>query len=72
MALEEEMAVTSRYFSAYGHTLEVVPSFKYMGRLLLDADDDWMAVIPNIKKAQSVWRIMRRILSSQEARLQVY
>ena len=60
--------MTSRAFSAYGRTLEMVPSFKYLGRLLSAADDDWPAVIRNRTKARAVWRRMSRILSREGAR----
>ena len=54
MAAEEARAVTSRAFSAYGRPLEMVPFFKYLGRVLLAADDDWPAVIQNLSKARTV------------------
>ena len=47
------------------------PYFKYMGILLLVADDDWQAVIQNLMKAQAVWRRILKILSRRVARLQV-
>ena len=47
---EEARAVTSRVFSAYGRTLDMIPFFKYLGRVLLAADDDWPAVIRNLTK----------------------
>ena len=63
LAMEEARSVTSGELSAYGHTLDMVPSSKYMGILLSAADDYWPAVIRNLKKARAVWRIMMRILS---------
>ena len=45
LASEEAMTVTSRSFSAYGPTLKMVTSFKYLGRVLLASDDDWPAVV---------------------------
>ena len=56
MVAEEERVPTSRAFSSYGHTLDMVTSFKYMGRVLLAADDDYPAVIRNLVKARAVWR----------------
>ena len=47
LAAEESRAVTSRQFSAYIITPEMILSFKYLGRVLLDVDDDWPAVIQN-------------------------
>ena len=54
LAAEEERAETSRAFSAYGRTFEMVPSFKYPGRVLSAADDDWPAVIRNLTKVRAV------------------
>ena len=62
MAAEEERAVTSRAFRAYGRTLKMVPYFNYLGRVLSAADDDWPAVIRNLTKARVFWRKMMRIL----------
>ena len=40
LATEEARAVTSRAFSSYGLPIKMVPYFKYLGRVLLEADDD--------------------------------
>ena len=71
MTSEESRAETSRASSVYGHTLKMVLSFKYMGRLISAADDDWPVVIRNLAKAQVVWWIMWRFLSREGARPQV-
>ena len=52
-------------------TLDMVPSFKYLGRVILAADYDWTEVIQNLTKAQSVWRRMLKILSREGERTQV-
>ena len=65
MAAEEERTATSRAFSAYGRTLDLVLYFKYLGRVLSSADDDWTDVIGNLMKARAVWRRMTRILSRE-------
>ena len=54
MTAEEEGAVTSRAFSPYGRPLEMVLSFKYLGRVILEVEDDWPAVIQKLAKAQMV------------------
>ena len=36
---EEEREVTARAFSAYGSPLEMVTSFKYLGRVISATDD---------------------------------
>ena len=51
--MEEERADTLRAISAFGSTIDMVVSFKYLGRVLLAADDDWLAVIQNLTKAWS-------------------
>ena len=63
--------MTSRAFSAYWRTLEMVPSLKYLGRVLLVADDEWPMVIQNMTKARTVWQKMSRILIREGARLRV-
>ena len=65
LSAEEDRAVTSRAFSAYGLPPEMVPSFKYLGRVISSAGDDGTAVVRNIDKARSVWRRLTRILSRE-------
>ena len=45
LATEEARAVTSRSFSAYTLPLDMVISFKYLGRVLSVAYDDWPTVV---------------------------
>ena len=40
LVTEEERAATSRAFRTYGRTLKMVLSFKYLGRVLSELDDD--------------------------------
>ena len=54
MAAEEARALTSRAFGAYGRTLEIVPPFKYLGIVVLAAEDHWKEVIQNLAKARTV------------------
>ena len=68
LAEEEERAVTSRTFSAYGRPLEMVTSFRYLGRVILAADENWPALIRNMAKARVVWRNIMNILSMEGAR----
>ena len=49
----------------------MVTSFKYPGRVILAADDDWTAVIRNLAKARAAWRIMIRIFNREGARPRV-
>ena len=41
-------------FEAYGKHLEAVPSFKYLGKILIAGDDDFPAVARNLGKAQKI------------------
>ena len=68
LVAEEAKAVTSRAFSAYRLPLDKVPSFKYLGRLLSESDDDFLDVIQNLKKAWVVRRNISRILSGEGVR----
>ena len=67
LAAEEEREVTSRALSAYGFPLGIVTSFKCLRQVISVADDDWLAVVGNLAKAQAVWRRLTRILSREGA-----
>ena len=62
---EEEQTVTSRAFSAYGHPLEMVASFQYLGQVILAADDNWLEVVRNLSRVRTVWKRMT-VISSRE------
>ena len=62
MAEEELRESVERAFQAYGRPLEMVNSFKYLGRVLTEVDDDWTAVVRNLKKARKSWDQTIRIL----------
>ena len=67
LAAEEEREVTARNFSAYGRPLEMVTSFKYLGRVILESDNDCVAVVRNLDRVKTVWRKMSHILSKDRA-----
>ena len=69
---EEEREVTVRAFSAYGRPLEMVTSFKYLGRVISATDDNWPAVVRNLDPAKKVWSRMSRILSREGVTPWVY
>ena len=48
--------------TTYGQTLMDVSSFKYMGRVLSGAYDDWPSVVANLRKAQKRWAHLLRVL----------
>ena len=72
MVEDEARVVNSRAFSAYGRTLEMVLYFKYMRRVLSEANDDWPVVIRNLTKARLFLRISLMILIREGARLRMY
>ena len=65
---EEEMWDNSeRDFRAYIRPLETVTSFKYLGRVLTTGDEDWPAMVGNLKKARKSWARLIRILGREGA-----
>ena len=42
-------------FEFYGEQLQAVSSFKYLGRILTEGDDDCPAVAGNLGKARKIW-----------------
>ena len=67
----EARAVISRAFSTYDLPLEMVPSFKYLGRVRSAADEDCPTVIHNLNNMRTVWRRMSRIPSREGERPRV-
>ena len=49
----------------------MVTSFRYLGRVILAADDDWLSVVRKLSRARAVWRRMTRILSTEGVETQV-
>ena len=41
-------------FQAYGRPLDLVPEFKYLGRMLTASDNNWTVVVVNLRKARGV------------------
>ena len=62
---------TERAFEAYGEPLENVTEFKYLGQVTTTVDDDWPAVVGNLRKAMKSWGQLSRILSQEGADLKV-
>ena len=58
---------SKRGFEAYGEPLENVTTFRYLGRVLTEGDDDWLAVVGNLGGAQNIWGRLSRILSQEGA-----
>ena len=45
----------------------MVTSLKYLGRMILAADNNWPALVKNLSLARTVWSRMLRILSREGA-----
>ena len=56
---------TDMAFEVYGEQLKKVPSFKCLGIILTEGENDWTAVAGNIGKAHKSWGRMQRILSRE-------
>ena len=54
-------------FQAYGKPLEKVNFLKCLGRVMTTVNDDWMAVVGNVKKARKSWARLTRILGREGA-----
>ena len=50
-------------FEVYGKQIQSVPRFKYLGRFLMEGDDDWPAVAGNLAKYRKSWGGIQGILS---------
>ena len=68
---EEERKVFTRAFSAYVRPLEMVTSFKYLGRFISETEYDYPAVVRNLSRSKKLWIRMSRILSREGADPQV-
>ena len=49
-------------------TLTTFTSFKYLGQVLTAADDDWVAVVGNLRKARKSWAGIEMILGWEGVR----
>ena len=54
-------------FEVYGEQLQTVPSFKYLGRILTEGEDDWPGVAVNLGKSMKSWGRLHMILSREGA-----
>ena len=58
---------SERAFEAYEAPIESVSGFKYLGRILTETDDDWPAVVGNLRKERRSWGRLTRVLSREGA-----
>ena len=52
---EEARAGTERSLTAYVVPIYQVTSFKYLGLVLAEVDNDWPEVVRNIRRARQKW-----------------
>ena len=50
-------------FTSYGVPLAPATSFKYLGWVLAAEDDNWPAVVCNLRRARHKWARLTRVLS---------
>ena len=62
---EEARAGTDAAFQLYGLPLTDMEAFKYLGRTLTAADNDWPAVTSNLRKARTKWTRISRIIGRE-------
>ena len=58
---------TERAFEAYGKPLETVSVFKYLRRVMMEGDDDWLSVAGNLSKLRRSWGRLSQILCREGA-----
>jgi len=69
---QREAAVTSalalrQQFSVHGEALERVEVFKYLGRLLVQDDDDIQAIRAQLRKTRGTWARVGQVLRAENA-----
>ena len=57
----------ARAFWAYGRLLDMVTSFKYLERIMTASDENWQAVVGNLRKARKIWSRLERIMGREGA-----
>ena len=65
MTQEEVRAGAATTLSAYRIPFTPTPSCKYLVGLLLVADDDWAAVVCNLRWAQQKWEWLKWMLGRE-------
>ena len=58
---EEERPGTDMKITAYGIPISLVTYFKYLRRFLLAADNNWIEVVHNLRRARHKWARMSRV-----------
>ena len=58
---------TERAFEACGAPIKNVPEFKYLGRVLTANDNDWPAVVGNLRKVRRSWGRLSQVIGREGA-----
>ena len=56
-----------RSLTTYGSPLSKVTSFKYLGRVLSAEDDNWTAVVRNLRRARHKWVQLTWVLRREDS-----
>ena len=67
LAEEEAWAGTEVAITAYGTILDPVTPLKYLGRVISTVDNNWPAVVRNLRRARKNWAWLTRVLISEGA-----
>ena len=65
IAEEEARAGKEMVIAAYGIPLSLVTSFKYLGRFLSAAYNNWPAVVHNLQRSRQKWERLSRVLTRE-------
>ena len=65
LAEKEEQAGSEVAFTSYGIPLAPVTSLRYLGKVLLAAENDWLAVVHNLQKVRRMWARMKQVWSRE-------
>ena len=71
LAEEEIRESGARDFQAYGRPIETVQCFRYLGRVMTTLDENWTAVVGNLRKERKSWDQLTRILGREGSILRV-
>ena len=66
MAVQSALALCKQ-FTVYGNVLEKVEVYRYLGRLLLQYNDDVQAVQSQLCKVQGMWARAQQVLCRENA-----
>ena len=62
LAEEEERAGANTEFTAYGIPLSLFTFFKCLGWIIMASDNEWKAIVGNLRKARRNWARLKRVM----------